>query len=183
MTAMSYEEFGSAFVHEAVTPARISGVIRELAGDMVKVGPMGAGPGGVATATAVGTVAEPVVEQTGDDPLSYIVRLPVDLKLDVNVAGTHHHYTAEAEVQVGIAVRLEEPLSICIEPTPPSRRNVTVNVHAKGIQAKVLGRIGDIDNELRREIAAYVRERIESDASQFSNVDLRPIMAEAWPTG
>jgi hypothetical protein len=181
MTGMTFEQFGSAFVHEAVTPARIAGVIRELAGDVVKVGPINAGPGGVATATATGTVAEPVVEQTSDDPLTYLVRLPVDLKLDVNVAGTHHHYTAEAEVKVGIKVRLEEPLSICIEPTAPSRREVSVNVHAKGIQAKVLGRIGDIDNELRREIAAYVKERIDSDASQFSNVDLRPIMLEAWP--
>jgi hypothetical protein len=182
MTGMSYEEFGSAFVNEAVTPARISGVIRALAGDVVKVGPIHAGPGGVATATAVGKVAEPVVERTGEDPLSYCVRLPVDLKLDVNVAGTHHHYVAEADVKVGITVRLEEPLSICIEPTPPTRRDVSVNVHAKGIQAKVLGRIGDIDNELRREIAAYVKERIDSDGAEFSNVDLRPLMLEAWPT-
>jgi hypothetical protein len=181
MTDMTYEEFGSAFVHEAVTPGRINGVIRGLAGDVVKVGPMQAGPGGVATATAAGKVADPIVEQTSDDPLAYVVRLPVDLTLDVNVAGTHHHYTAEAEVRIGIAVRLEHPLSICIEPTAPSRRDVTVRVHAKGIQAKVLGRIGDIDNELRREIATYVKSRINSDAAEFANVDLRPLMLEAWP--
>lgn len=180
---MSYEQFGSAFVHEAVTPDRISGVIRGIAGGVVKVGPMQAGPGGLASAVAAGTVADPIVEPTGDDPLSYDVTLPVDLKLDVNVAGTHHHYSAEAKVKIGIAVRLEAPLSICIEPTPPSRRDVTVKVHAKGLQAKVLGRVGDIDNELRREIANYVRSRIESDGSEFANVDLRPLMLEAWPVG
>jgi hypothetical protein len=179
---MTYEQFGSAFVHEAVTPARISGVIRDLAGDVVKVGPMQAGPGGLASAVASGTVNDPVVEQTNDDPLAYTVSLPVDLKLDVNVAGTHHHYSAAATVKIGIAVRLEEPLSICIEPTAPTRNDVTVKVHAKGLQAKVLGRIGDIDNELRREIATYVKHRIESDGSQFSNVDLRPLMLAAWPT-
>jgi hypothetical protein len=178
---MTYEQFGSAFVHEAVTPARISGVIRDLAGGVVKVGPMQAGPGGIATATAAGTVDEPVVEQTSDDPLTYVVTLPVDLKLDVNIAGTHHHYSAAATVKIGIVVRLEEPLSICIEPTAPSRQDVTVKVNAKGLQAKVLGRIGDIDNEMRREIATYVKNRIESDGSQFSNVDLRPLMLEAWP--
>jgi hypothetical protein len=181
MTDMTYEEFGSAFVHEAVTPARISGVIRGLAGDVVEVGPLHAGPGGVATATATGRVAEPVVEQTSDDPLAYRVMLPVDLKLDVNIASTHHHYTAEAEVTIGIKVRLEPPLSICIEPNAPTRHEVSVKVHAKGIQAKVLGRVGDIDNELRREIAAYVRDRIDRDASDFANVDLRPLMLEAWP--
>lgn len=179
---MTYEQFGSAFVHEAVTPGRISGVIRELAGGVVKVGPMHAGPGGVATAEAVGNVKDPVVEQTNDDPLAYTVTLPVDLKLDVNVAGTHHHYSAAATVKIGITVHLEEPLSICIEPTAPTRHDVTVKVQAKGLQAKVLGRIGDIDNEMRREIAAYVKHRIESDGSQFSNVDLRPLMLAAWPT-
>jgi hypothetical protein len=181
MTGMTYEEFGSAFVHEAVTPARISGVIRGLAGDVVKVGPLSAGPGGVASATAAGRVGDPDVTQTNDDPLEYRVTLPVDLDLVVDVAGTHHRYTATAKVRIGIAVHLAPPLSICIEPTPPGRGDVTVKVYAKGLQAKVLGRIGDIDNELEREIAAYVKSRISSDASQFTNVDLRPLMLEAWP--
>jgi hypothetical protein len=181
MTGMSYEEFGAAFVHEAVTPARISSVIRSIAGGAVQVGPLRAGPGGVAAATAAGTVAEPVIEETGRNPLSYCVRLPVDLELHVDVGGSRHHYTAEAEVKVGITVRLEPPLSICIDPTPPSRHDVSVRVHAKGLQAKVLGRVGDIDNELRREIAAYVKARVEADGSQFAHVDLRPLMLEAWP--
>jgi hypothetical protein len=181
MATLSYEEFGAAFVHEAVTPARITGVIRNLAGSQVNVGPMDAGPGGVASATATGTMEEPVVEQTGDDPLAYRVTLPVKLDLDVVVAGAHHRYAADATVVIGIAVHLAAPLSICIEPTPPSRRDVTVKVNAKGLQAKLLGRVGDIDNEIRREIAAYVRARIESDGSQFSNVDLRPLIHEAWP--
>jgi hypothetical protein len=183
MTGMTYEEFGAAFVHEAVTPERISGVIRGLAGDVVKVGPLAAGPGGIASAIASGTISEPLVDVVSDDPLTYRVTLPVDLSLDLNVAGTHHHYTAKAKVRIGIAVHLEAPLSICITPTPPGRGDVSVKVDAKGIQAKVLGRIGDIDNELQKEIAAYVKSRISSDASEFSNVDLRPLMIEAWPTG
>jgi hypothetical protein len=180
---MTYEEFGAAFVNEAVTPERIRGVIRDLAGDVVNVGPIHAGPGGVAIATAEGTMAEPIVEVATRDPLAYSVTLPVELSLDVNVAGAHHHYTAEAAVQIAIAVHLEPPLSICIEPTAPTRREVSVKVRAKGLQAKVLGRIGDIDNELRREIAAYVTSRIDADGSQFANLDLRPLMLEAWPIG
>jgi hypothetical protein len=182
MSSMTYEQFGSAFVREAVTPDRIRGVIRGIAGDVVKVGPMAAGPGGIASAKASGTVGDPSVEKTGDDPLAYTVTLPVDLKVDVVVAGTVHHYKARASVRVGINVHLEEPLSICIEPTPPGRRDVTVSVQAQGLPAKVLGRVGDIDNEMRREIATYVKARIESDGSQFSNVDLRPLMLAAWPT-
>jgi hypothetical protein len=179
---MTYGEFGAAFVHEAVTPDRIRSVIRELAGDVVTVGPIHAGPGGVALAKAEGTMNEPVIELTGDDPLTYQVLLPVGLELEVNIAGAHHRYTADAQVRIGIAVYLEPPLSICVAPTPPTRREVTVKVQAKGLQAKVLGRIGDIDNELRREIAAYVSDRIDADGSQFANLDLRPLMLQAWPT-
>jgi hypothetical protein len=180
---LSYEEFGSAFVHEAVAPARISAVVRAIAGEVVTVGPIKAGPGGMATATAEGRVAEPIVEKTSEDPLVYIVRLPVDLAVDVNVGGTHHHYTAEADIKVGIRVRLQPPLSICIEPKAPTHREVSVKVHARGLQAKILGRVGDIDNELRHEIAAYVKERIEADGSQFANIDLRELILDAWPTG
>jgi hypothetical protein len=178
---MTYEQFGSAFVHEAVTPDRIKGVIRTIAGDVVTVGPIPAGPGGVASAKASGSVAEPIVTQTSDDPLGYSVTLPIDLDLEVHVAGGRHHYNAEAEVRIGIAVRLEPPLAICIEPTPPTRQEVTVKVHAKGLQAKVLGKVGDIDNELRREISVYVTERIAADTADFANVDLRPLMLKAWP--
>lgn len=178
---MTFEQFGAAFVREAVTPARITGVIRSIAGGVVSVGPLQAGPGGLAAAVAEGRVGDPVVTQTGDEPLAYCVDLPVDLALDVNVAGSHHRYSAKATVKIGFTVRLEEPLSICIEPTPPTRRDVTVDVHAKGLQAKVLGRVGDIDTELRREIAAYVKARIDADASDFANVDLRPLMQQAWP--
>jgi hypothetical protein len=179
---MTYGEFGAAFVHEAVTPDRIRSVIRDLAGDIVRVGPINAGPGGVALASAEGTMQEPLIDMTGDDPLTYQVTLPVDLELEVNIAGSHHRYSAEAQVRIGIAVHLAPPLSICVEPTPPTRREVSVKVQARGLQAKVLGRIGSIDNELRREIAAYVTGRIEADGSQFANFDLRPLMLEAWPT-
>jgi hypothetical protein len=179
---MSYEEFGSAFVHEAVTPERIRGVVRSIAGETVDVGPITAGPGGVANATANGTIGTPLVDKTGDDPLSYLVRLPVDLTLDVEVGGGRHHYTVEAVVTIAIVVRLEDPLSICVDPTPPTRRDVTVRVHAKGLQAKMIGRVGDLDNEVRKEVGAYVVDRIEAERDQFANIDLRPLILAAWPT-
>jgi hypothetical protein len=136
----------------------------------------------VASATATGTIGEPLVEQTSADSTAYCVHLPVDLELVVTLSGSHHHYTAEADIEIRIAARLEPPLSICIEPTPPTHRDVTVKVHPKGLQAKVVGRMGDIDSELRREIAEYVTDRITTDAAQYTNVDLRPIIHAAWPT-
>jgi len=175
---MSFAEFGAKFINEAVTPKRISEVIRGIAGEAVKVGPIPAGPGGVAVATAVGTIGEAVVTTTGDEPLSYAVDLPVDLSLDVTVAGTKHHFDVDATVRIAFTVVLAPPLSICIVPESPTYRDVTVDVHARGLQAKMIGRVGDIERELRKHIARYLRERITTEVSDFSTVDLVPLMAK-----
>jgi hypothetical protein len=174
---MSYAEFGAAFIHEAVRPERITEVIRGVAGEAVKVGPMQAGPGGVAVANAVGHLGQAVVEKTGHEPLSYGVNLPVDLELDVTVAGTKHHFDIDAIVHIAFTVVLAPPLSICIVPESPTYRDVTVEVRPRGLQAKMVGRIGDIERELRKHIARYVRERITAEVKDFAALDLVPLMA------
>jgi hypothetical protein len=174
--SMSYADFGSAFVHEAVTPERITAVIRNIAGEAVKVGPIHAGPAGVALASAVGTIGEATVTKTGDEPLGYSLSLPVDLALDVTVAGTKHHFDVDAVVQVRIRVVLAPPLSICIEPESPTYRDVDVKVHPKTVRARVVGQAGNIERELRKQIARYLRERISTEVSGFSEVNLLPLM-------
>jgi hypothetical protein len=174
---MSYAEFGAAFIHEAVTPERIRDVIRNIAGAAVEVGPIDAGPGGVAAASAVGKIGEAAIDRTNDEPLAYAVTLPVDLALDVTVAGTKHHFDIDATVRIAFTVVLSRPLMVCIVPESPTYRDVTVDVHPRGIQARMIGRVGDIERELRKHIARYVRERISSEVSDFSEVDLVPLMA------
>ncbi len=174
--SMSYAEFGAAFIHTAVTPERINDVLRDIAGEAVQVGPIPAGPGGVAAASAIGSIGEPTIEVIHEEPLAYSVGLPVDLDLDVTVAGTKHHYDIDAVVKVSFTVVLARPLSICIVPDSPTYRDVTVDVHPQGIQARMIGRVGDIERELRKHIARYVRERITAEVSDFSVVDLVPLM-------
>jgi hypothetical protein len=176
--SMTYAEFGAAFIHEAVTPERIRDVIRDIAGAAVEVGPIEAGPGNVAQAKAVGHIGEPAIELTGDEPLAYAVTLPVDLSLDVAVAGTKHHFDVDAKVRISFTVVLARPLTICIEPEPATYRDVTVDVHPRGMQARMIGRVGDIERELRKHIARYVREQIDTEVSDFSVVDLVPLMAK-----
>lgn len=173
---MSYAEFGAAFVHEAVTPERISSVIHGITGEAVRVGPIEAGPGGVATASAVGHIGEPAVLVTDHDPLSYRVSLPAQLDVDVTVAGTKHHFDVEATVRVAFTVTLAPPLSICIVPESPTYRDVDVVIRPKGIQARVLARSGIVEKEMRKNVARYVRERIDTEVATFSTVDLVPLM-------
>jgi hypothetical protein len=176
MAQMSYAEFGAAFVHEAVTPDRIRDVIRRIAGEAVRVGPMEAGPGNFATAHAVGRIRDAVVLVTGHDPLGYQVSLPVDLDVDVTVAGTKHHFDVEATVRVSFTVLLAPPLSICIVPESPTYRDVDVVVRPKGMQARLVQRAGNVDREMRKHIARYVRERISTEVAAFEQLDLVPLM-------
>jgi hypothetical protein len=173
---LTYAEFGEAFVHAAVTPERICAVIQGITGAAVRVGPMHAGPGGVATANAVGHIGEPSVSITGHDPLAYLVTLPAKLDVDVTAAGTKHHFDVEATVRVAFTVRLVPPLSLCIAPDSPTYENVDVVVHPKGIQARVLARSGIVEREMRKHIARYVRERLETEVAAFSTIDLMPLM-------
>ncbi|HEX3707130.1 MAG TPA: hypothetical protein VHV76_10910 [Mycobacteriales bacterium] len=173
---LSYAEFGAAFVHEAVTPERITAVIHGITGEAVRVGPMHAGPGGVATANAVGHIGEPSATVTGHDPLAYQVSLPAALEVDVTVAGTRHHFDVEATIRVAFTVALAPPLSICIVPDSPTYRDVDVVVHPKGVQARVLARAGNVEREMRKHIARYVRERLVNEVAAFSTIDLMPLM-------
>lgn len=177
VSSLTYAEFGKAFIHEAVAPERIAGVIRGITGEAIKVGPIPAGPANVAVANAVGKVGEPATEATGEDPLCYDVRLPVELALDVTVAGTKHRFDIDAVVRIAFTVVLAPPLSICIVPEAPTYRDVTVEVHPRGLQARMIGRVGDVEREVRKHIARYVRERITTEVSDFSVVDLVPLMA------
>jgi hypothetical protein len=176
MTQLSYAEFGEAFVREAVTPERISAVVHGVTGNAVQVGPIEAGPGGVATADAVGRIGEPAVAVTGHDPLGYLVTLPAELEVDVTAAGTKHHFDVEATIRVSLTVALAPPLSICIEPDRVTYRDVDVVIHPKGLQARVLARSGVVERELRKNIARYVRERVATEVAAFSVVDLLPLM-------
>lgn len=174
---MSYAEFGEAFVREAVNAQRISAVINGIAGEAVRVGPIDAGPGGVATAHAVGRIGEPTVLVTKADPLSYQVSLPAALDVDITAAGTKHHFDVDATVRIAFTVVLAPPLSLCIVPESPTYRDVDVVIRPKGIQARVLARSGIVEREMRKHTARYMRERIATEVAAFSAVDLVPLMA------
>jgi hypothetical protein len=173
---MTYAEFGATFVREAVTPERICTVIHGITGEAVRVGPMHAGPGGVATANAVGHIGDPGVEATSQEPLAYAVTLPAQLEVDVTVAGTKHHFDVEAMIRIEFTVVLAPPLAICIVPESPTYENVHVVVHPKGMQARLLARAGNVEREMRKHIARYVRERLTNEVAAFSTIDLMPLM-------
>jgi hypothetical protein len=181
---LSYAEFGSAFVQHAVTPERVTEVLARITGDRITVGPVPAGPGGAARATVVGALAPPRLRQLAPDPLRYDVLLPVTVTLEVELAGGVHRYDGRVEVDFQIEVHVEEPLTIVVVPAEIYPRDVSVDVGAKGLRAKAIAALGDLDGELRREVAAYVNERMKGeDAATMTRIDLLPLIESAWAAG
>lgn len=180
MKPLDYREFGEAFVYRAVTPERVVQAVTRIAGDVVELGPIKAGPGGRATVHARGRIGEPEADETGSDPLTYAVRLPVDVSLEVKV-GTVSRYSASGAIDLRLAVRTNAPLALVIDVEPVRPDHVAFAIDAHGVQAKLLGRAGDVDGELRRHTAAYVNERLaHPDTTRLTHIDLLPLMEKVW---
>lgn len=180
MRPLDYRAFGEAFIYRAVTPERIVDAVSRIAGDQVRLGPIKAGPGGAATVNALGRIGEPEADEAGSDPLTYAVRLPVDVSLEVKVGGINR-YSASGAIDLNLRVHTAEPLAILIDVEPVRPEHISFRIEAKGVQAKLLGRAGDVDGELRRHTAAYVNERIsDPGTSRFTHIDLLPLIEEVW---
>lgn len=177
---LDYRAFGEAFVFRAVTPERVVEAVARIAGDMVELGPIRAGPGGTASVHARGRIGEPEADETAPDPLTYSVRLPVDVALEVKV-GRVHRFDATGSIDMCLTVRAVEPLKIVIDVAPVRPEQVAFRIHAQGVQARLLGRAGDVDGELRRHTAAYVNERMgHPDTARYTTIDLLPLMEQVW---
>lgn len=175
-----YAEFGESFIYRTVTPERVVDAVRRIAGDVVELGPIKAGPGGRATVLATGRIGVPEADEEGADPLTYSVRLPVDVSLQVKV-GAIHHYDASGQIDLRLAVVTARPLAVVIEVEPVRPEHVSFRIDAKGMPAKLLGRAGDVDGELRRHTAEYVNSQISAPAAaRYTHVDLLPLIERVW---
>jgi len=168
---VTYAEFGENFVVATVSPERVSSAIRRIAGDTVELGPLRAGPGGAATVRAKGTIGEPRTEELDTDLLSFSVRLPVEL------------HDATGEIELHLTVLTLDPPALMIEVDPVEPSHVHFEIRSKGFQARVLERAGDVEGELRRQVAAFVNQQVASpDARRYACVELMPLIESAWET-
>jgi hypothetical protein len=171
---VSYQEFGAALIDEAVTPARIEHAVAEVAGNRVEVGPLLVGPGDAASVVAKGEIGAPTAKPAAaedDGTRRFTVTIPVELHLSVKVAGTLHRFESTVQVHLRLAVRTAaRPLSLIIDIAPPEPFDLEVDVRASGMVGRVLGRLGDDDGKIRREVVGFIRARVESDDARAARV-------------
>jgi hypothetical protein len=178
----SYEEFGPAFIRHAVSNERIVGAIGGVASAPIRFGPQSMGPANAAEVRAEGTVRDIRVTDRQEEPvLALRVDLAVDLDLRVTVAGAKHRFKGDIGVPLAITVLTAAPLSLVIDIAPVRAGDVDLDLRASGLRAKVIQKIGDVDNELRRQVAHVVNERVESaDAARLRTIDILSLIDDAW---
>ncbi len=182
MEEISYEQFGVNFVTQVVTPERVAATIARVAGSEVKAGPIAAGPGGAASVTAAGRIGEIKARvMFADTRLAFEATIPIALELNVRVAGATYRYKGTLTVPLHLSLRAVAPVTIAIDIDPISPGEVDVQLSADGVRAKVLQRLGNVDEEVRRTVAKIVTERLDSpEAKEVRNLDILGYVDKAW---
>jgi len=93
-------------------------------------------------------------------------------------------FLAGSLVQCARAGQALEPLLIIVDVSKPRPSDITVNVSSKSIRGEVLRILAGVDGEIRRFIAQYVKDEIDSPASQAAQIiDIATQVDTAWPGG
>ena len=185
MKTVSYQDFGAALIDGAVSLARIESTAATIAGDTVEAGPIGVAPGDAATVMAKGTLGAPVAKAAtpaDDGARRFVVTIPVELNLTVKVAGTLHRFESSVLVRLHLAVRTAvDPLALVIDIAPPETFDMEVQVRSSGMAAKVLGRLGNVDGKIRKEVVRFINERLATPEAQAIRViDIDPLIEAVW---
>lgn len=177
----SYEEFGSLFFRAAVTPDKILGAIDGIAGQPIDVGPMGVGPGRIAQVTARGQIGTAVATEIPGDVIAYDVLLPVELDFTVNLQVEKERFHATVDIPLVLTARCTTDLKIVVDIAPPDACDVHLALSAEGRRASLLQRVANIDGELRRFVAKYVRREIDKPHVTAARVvDIGTAIDAAW---
>ena len=180
MNFTSYERFGVNFVTLAVTPERIKAAVTDAAGRPFQIGPMRSGPGGIAVVSAKGRIGTVDVQQLEGHDLNFVARLPIDLDLEVQLAGVPQRYAGDIEVRLSLSVRTAEPLLLLIEVEPVRAEDVKVALTPQGVAAEFLQRVGNMDEEVRAQVVRVVNERINStSARETREIDVAALIEKA----
>lgn len=175
---MSYEEFGVHFFEHAVQPERIENAFAELQGEAVGFDPKTLM--GLLKAGASGTIGEPSVTQTGNNPLTFHATIPIDLNVSIQLATVEQSFHADIRVALTLTACAVEPLRIFIHVRPPRARDVQVQLETKHLGVTVINALGTIEQELRRLVAWQVRQRIDApDMRASRDYDIAARIKEA----
>lgn len=167
---VSYEAFGRRFFEVAVTEERVGAAFAAVAGNEFKMAPIGQGPGKIAKVSAEVTIKEPQVSRNVGDSITFDIHIPLAIDLLVDLRLDKQRFRVDGDIALSATARAAEPLLLIVDVARPQPRDITVQVSSKTIRGEVLRIVAGVDGEIRRFIAQYVGEEIDSPQSQAAQV-------------
>jgi hypothetical protein len=164
-----------------VTEARIADAFGAIAGDQFEMGPMRQGPGGLAKVIAKVTIKEPIADRLIGDTFTFDVRIPLLIDMVIDLRLDKPRFCVEGEIQLRAEARAAEPLLIVIDVAKPRASDISVDVESQSLRAELLRIVAGVDAEVKRFIAKYVRDQIDSPASKKAQViDVAKQVDQSW---
>ncbi|AQT80158.1 hypothetical protein B1R94_14140 [Mycolicibacterium litorale] len=178
---VTYEEFGRRFFEVAVTEERVAAALAQIAGDEFEMGPMAQGPAGLARVTAKVKIQQPTARRTVGDTLTFNIRIPLVIELVVDLRLDKQRFKVDGDIALRATARAAEPLLLVIDVAKPRPSDIAVHVTSKSVRGEILRIVAGVDAEIRRFVAAYVTDEIDSPASEQAKViDVAEAVASAW---
>jgi hypothetical protein len=178
---VSYEDFGRRFFEVAVTEERVGAAFAAIAGNEFDMEPMAQGPGKIAKVSAKVTIKQPQVSRHVADSITFDIHIPlvVDLLLDLRL--DKQRFKVDGDIKLNATARAAEPLLLIVDVAKPRPSDITVHVSSTSIRGELLRIVAGVDGEIRRFIAQYVAEEIDSPESQKAQViDVAEQLDQTW---
>ena len=178
---VSYEDFGRRFFEVAVTAERVGAAFASMAGSEFDMEPMAQGPGKIAKISARVKIKEPQVTRNIGDNITFDIHIPLLIDLLVDLRLDKQRFTVDGDIKLNATARAAEPLLLIVDVAKPRSSDITVHVSSKSIRGELLRIVADVDGEIRRFIAHYVNEEIDSPQSQKAQViDVAQQLDQTW---
>ncbi|WP_018333031.1 hypothetical protein [Actinomycetospora chiangmaiensis] len=161
-----------AILAAIATPQRAVRDISGLIGDRIAFGPVPAGPGGMATARAVGVVGKLRGRQVDDTYTE--VHVPVQLDLTVDIGGRAVPVEAQMTVRIGLEACLAPDADhVVVEVDEIGPGDIALETRTSGIGGVLVRRLGNLDAEIRHHVIGYVTDILASpEARDLRRIDL-----------
>ena len=181
---VTYEDFGRRFFELAVTEERVAAAFAEIAGDEFEMGPMAQGPAGLARVTAKVKIQQPHVRRTLGDTITFAIRIPLIIELVIDLWLDKQRFVIDGDIALLATARAAQPLLIVIDVAKPRPSDIAVHVTSRSVRGEILRILAGVDGEIKRFVAAYVAEEIDSPASQQAKIiDVAEQTVSAWDAG
>lgn len=178
---VSYETFGRRFFEVAVTEERVGAAFAAIAGNEFEMEPMAQGPGKIAKVSANVTIKQPQVSRNVADSITFDIHIPLLIDLLVDLRLDRQRFRVDGDIALSATARAAEPLLLIVDVARPRPSDITVHVSSKSIRGEVLRIVAGVDGEIRRFIAQYVNEEIDSPQSQAAQViDVAEQLDQTW---